>query len=309
VIGRRVMWWIMATAVAGLLAGCGSGAERSSGVQGAAAPEAKVPAPAQGGAGQDGSGQVKQQDGPGPVAADSGQRAQVSQPGVDRKLVRTASLELAAPNVVEIAGRARDIAVRLGGFAGQEEVKGDSAMITLHIPSNEFDRALGELSGLVPAENLKSRNTTAEDVTEQVVDLDSRIATQRASVDRVRALLARAGTVNEIVQIESEVTRREADLESLEKRREALSGQVALSRVTVRVARDGVAPPPPATDDGFLAGLAAGWDAFVGALRVLLLVLGALLPFLIVIGVPGVIALRWWRRRRTAAVTPAGQQA
>jgi hypothetical protein len=240
------------------------------------------------------------------------QEPQISRPGLDRKLVRTATMELVAPNVVEVTNRARDVAVRLGGFAGSEDVRGDNASLTLHIPSNDFDKALGELSGLVPPEGVRSRTQTAEDVTEQLVDVESRIATQRVSVDRVTALLGRAQTVAEIVQIEGEVTRRQADLESLEKRREALSGQVALSTVTVRVTKSGqLAGPPPAAEDsgGFLAGLAGGWHAFLTAGGWLLRVVGALLPFLIALGIPAFYAWRWrTRRRRSAPLAPAVQQ-
>lgn len=303
--GRRMLALVGLLLSAGVLAGCTSDSSPASSTVGqaadneAAAPAAPgQPAPAEGG----GSGGVDQpgKDGAPPA------RQEVSQPGVDRRLIRTASLELESPEVIDVANRARDIAVNLGGFAGQEEVRGDSAAITLHVPSDRFDQALGQLSGLVPAERIKSRNTTAEDVTEQLVDVESRIITQRASVDRVRALLARAQSVDEIVRIEGEVTRREADLESLERRRAALTGQVALSRVTVRVTR-GEAPPPAAEEDdpgGFLAGLAGGWRAFVDTGGAVLRVLGAVLPFLVVLGVPGVYALRWWRRRRVAQAGP-----
>lgn len=233
----------------------------------------------------------------------------VEQPGVDRKLVRTATLALSAESVGEVVDDARAIAAAEGGYAGREEVQEEFAELTLHIPSDRFDGALGELSELG---EVLSREQTAQDVTEQVVDLESRVATQRASVDRVRALLARAGTVEEIVRIEQEVTAREAELESLSQRRQALAGQVAMSTVTIKVARDDVAPPPaPVAEEssGFLAGLSDGWNAFLGAGGATLQVLGAVLPFLLVLAVPGVPALRWWRRRRTAApVTPAVQQ-
>ncbi|HEV2779191.1 MAG TPA: DUF4349 domain-containing protein [Actinophytocola sp.] len=291
----------------GLAAACGGAAEQSGAGPmmskgdggGSGGAPAAIPAPNQATSGGTSPSDGKQQQ--------PAQQQQVGQPGVDRKLVRTATLELAADNVVEVANKARTIATDLDGFAGQEEVKGDAATITLHIPSNAFDEALGRLSTLVPAENVLSRSQTAEDVTEQLVDLDSRIATQRASVDRVNALLARAASVSEIVQIESEVTRRVADLESLQKRREALSGQVALSKVTVRVSK-GDAPPPAAEDDdgGFLAGLVGGWHAFLAAGGFLLRVIGALLPFAIVLGIPAAFALRaWLRRRKPASVAPA----
>lgn len=304
-IGRRMLGMLLAAGIAtAVVAGCSgtqSGTTNNEGLAaapvggqgngGAPAAAPQEPRPAQGGDAEKDA---------------AGRQQQVSQPGLDRKLIRTANLELATPNVVEVIDKARGIAVKFDGFAGQEEVRGDNAMLTLHIPSNQFDRALAEISGLVPPEGVRSRSQTAEDVTEQLVDVESRIATQRASVDRVRALLARAQNTNEIVQIESEVTRREADLESLEKRREALAGQVALSKVTVRVSKAGQpAPPPPAQDDssGFVAGLVGGWHAFLTAGGVLLRVVGALLPFLIALGIPGFYAWRWWWRRRR--LTPA----
>jgi hypothetical protein len=230
------------------------------------------------------------------------------QPAIaDRKLIRTANLELAAANVVDVTNRARDIAVTFGGFAGQEDVRGDEASITLHVPAAQFDRALGQLSGLVAIDKVRSRSENAQDVTEQLVDTDSRITTQRASVERVRGLLAKAQSVAEIVQIESELTKRESDLESLEKTHESLSGQVALAQVTVKVTKD-VRPPPAVQQQdsgGFLAGLAGGWRAFLATGGVLLRVLGALLPFLVVLGIPGVIWARRWLRRRRAIAQPA----
>ncbi len=223
----------------------------------------------------------------------------VSQPGVDRKLVRTATIELAAADVGETVNDARDIAATEGGYAGSEDVSEQSASLTLLIPSDRFDSALDELSALG---KVISRKQTAEDVTEQVVDLESRIATQRASVNRVRELLARATTVDEIVRIEQEVTTREADLESLEQRRQALAGQVAMSTVTIEVSKTAAAAPVAQDEpDGLLAGLSDGWGAFLDFGAGTLRVIGAMLPFLLVLAVPAVPALRWWRRRRTPA--------
>jgi len=286
--GRRTAGLLITAGLGlALLAGCSSG---DSGARSASAPAFDKAAPEAAGGG--GAAQQPQQQ----------QQQQVSQPGVDRKLIRTASLELEAPDVVDVTNKARGIAGELGGFAGKEDVRGDSATLTLHIPSNQFDRALERLSAIVP-NGVQARSQTAEDVTEQLVDVESRIATQRASVQRVRDLLAKAQTVNEIVQIESEVTRREADLESLEKRRESLAGQVALSTVTLKVNK-GTPAPAPAPDErnDLLAGLIGGWNAFLAAGGVFLRVAGALLPFLIVLGPLGYLGLRWWRRQLAPAV-------
>lgn len=281
---------------AGVLAGCTGSAERSAtsaGAQGNAV--AVPPQPAQGGGAKADAAAPPQQ---------TPQQQPVNQPGVDRKLIRTATLELVSPDVVQVAAKVRDIAVDLGGFSGQEDVRADTATITVQVPSTRFDEAMKRLSELVPREDVRAQSTSAEDVTEQLVDLDSRIATQRASVARVRALMDRAQTVNEVVQIESEVSRREADLESLEKRREALSGQVALSKVTVRISKGAAAATPPRDDSSIAAGLAGGWHAFLTAGGVVLRVLATLLPFLVVFGVPGWFLVRWWLRRRRPAPVP-----
>jgi hypothetical protein len=63
------------------------------------------------------------------------------------------------------------------------------------------------------------------------------------------------------------------------------------------------APVPAAEDTGFLAGLRAGWSAFTGALVVGLTVIGAVLPFLVVLGAIGLLVW-WWRRRRTTPAEP-----
>jgi len=230
-------------------------------------------------------------------------KQEITQPGVDRTLVRTATIDLAATDVGAAVNHARDITAAKGGYAGREEVREESATLTLHIPSDRFDQALDELSELG---EVISRNQSAEDVTEQVVDLDSRLATQRLSVDRVRALLAKATTVDEIVRIEQEVTVREAELESLDQRRQALAGQVAMSTVTISVSKsDAVSTRQRDESGGFLAGLSDGWDAFLTAGAVTLRVLGAVLPFLLVLAIPAVLVIRWRRRRTTA---PAVQQ-
>jgi hypothetical protein len=231
-------------------------------------------------------------------AADQDKKA-VTQPGVDRMLVRTATVELSSADPTRTVDRARDVAASQGGYTGSEDVQQRTATVTLHIPSDRFDRALNALSALG---KVISRQQSADDVTEQVVDLDSRITTQRASVDRIRALLAKAGTVDEIVSIEAQLTSREADLESLQQRSQALAGQVAMSTVTIRVSKTN-APPPPAPQEeqgGFLTGLSDGWHAFLGAGAATLRVVGAVLPFVLVLAIPGVPAYRWWRRRRAA---------
>jgi hypothetical protein len=85
-----------------------------------------------------------------------------------------------------------------------------------------------------------------------------------------------------------------------------------MSTVSLKVGKTAAPPPRQEEASGFLAGLSAGWGAFLDAGAVTLRIVGALLPFLLLLGVPAVLALRWWRRRRTTPTTattaPAAQQ-
>jgi len=147
----------------------------------------------------------------------------------------------------------------------------------------------------------RSRSISTDDVTATVVDLDARIKTQQASVDRMRDLLAKAQSITDVATVEAELSKREADLESMQAKQRNLADLTALSTITVTLlGKDAVSPKPPAT--GFVGGLRHGWHAFLAAIDGLLTVLGALLPFLVVLGVPLLVWLRLRRRRR--AVPP-----
>jgi hypothetical protein len=244
--------------------------------------------------GGSGSGVAKQEAG---KPAQQGQQANA--PVQERKLVQTARLEMLVKDPFEAISRARAVATGTGGFTGQEDSSGDRATITLQIPADRFDSAIEQL---VQLGKPTTQHKQATDVTEQVVDLDARLATQRASVDRMRLLLGKAQSIGEIAQIESELTKRESELESLQGRRDALGTKVALSTVTLQVTRESAPPAPVEADGGFIDGLDDGWTAFGSFWTVTTTVFGALLPFLVVLAIPVGLIFHFRRRRRKSTV-------
>ncbi len=294
-----------------LLAALATAGCTSSGSSGSSADYA-VPAPAQERAEGSSGGAEREAAAPTQAAPPADAKAaQVSQPGVDRKLIRTASLSLTVPLVSDTVFDARAIVSGAGGYTGSQQVERTRATMTLHVPSDQLDRVVDELSKLG---EVVASTQAAEDVTEQLVDVESRVKTQRASLDRVRALLAKAVDIDEVVRIEAEVTRREADLESLLKRRESLSGQVAVSTVTLTLRQDSDAPAPPVVDDeGLGAAFKDGWSAFTGFVGSVAEAVARMLPFLVVLGFAAVIAwVRWLRparvRRRGGGVAELPQE-
>ena len=214
-----------------------------------------------------------------------------------RSVVRTAELDVRVDDVRRAADRAEDLVVAAGGEVATEKldirVEQPTAELLLLVPPARLGATLDALAGLGQQQQ---RRLGREDVTDQVVDLDSRLRTQRSSVARVRDLLARASSLSDVVRLEAELSKRQADLESLQARLRALSGAVAQSRVTLRLTT--ATETAVAADIGFTSGLNGGWSAFLASARVLAATAGALLPFLPFLAVAGWVA--WRRRARTA---------
>jgi hypothetical protein len=227
-----------------------------------------------------------------------------------RSIIYTGTITVRVTKVDEAALRASAAATGAGGFVGGDERTSTSsranAKLVLRVPADKFTDVLNTLHDLGKEE---SRSVSTQDVTEQVADVDARIANAQASVERVRALMARAQTIGEITSLESELSRREGDLESLKARKRKLDDLTALSTITlVLLGPDEPSAPAKKADTGFLAGLKGGWSAFLASMEVLLTIIGALVPWLVALGIP--LTLVWWlvrrsRRNRPVQLVPA----
>lgn len=226
-----------------------------------------------------------------------------------RSVIYTGSITVRVDDVDAAAARATSIATAAGGFVGGDRrssnTKDAEARLELRVPAERFMKVVDDLAALGRPEH---REISAEDVTEQVVDLDARIATQQARVNSGRRLLAEAKNLSDLIALENELAKREADLASLEAKKRRLADLTALSTITAVLLGPQAKSPEDEPQTGFLAGLRGGWKAFVASVQILLTVLGALLPFLVVLGVPvaAIVLVRRGRRGRkaVAAVSP-----
>ncbi|MPY79233.1 MAG: DUF4349 domain-containing protein [Actinophytocola sp.] len=284
---------LAAGVVAALVAGC-SGGDSVGGFGGQGSMERSAD-------GEAASGMADTAAGPAPPQA--GPKLSTAQL-TDRKLARSARMTLRIGDVDRATAEARQIATDAGGYVASERSGQKLAALTLSVPSEELDVVLDKLADLGER---KSRYITVEDVTDQVVDVDSRVASQRESVRRVRELLDKAKSISDLVAIEGELAQREAELESLLARQDALRGRVDMAPVSLTLREK----PAEETDDGgFLGGLASGWGAFTALLAGTAVALGAALPFVVLVGVlagVGLVLRRWRKHARSGSVTaPSG---
>ncbi|MBL3671342.1 DUF4349 domain-containing protein [Streptomyces sp. M2CJ-2] len=286
---------LLAAALA--LTGCGasdtdSDAASAAG-QKAAAPQADAPAGTEEAAGEAAKGGA-----PGGSSAD-GSRA--TAPPSNRSgtahIIRTASLTVQVEDAPKALDEARTATENAGGYVGDETTRRDGkgherTRVVLRVPVEKYDAVLTELEG---AGKLVERRAKAEDVTDQVVDVESRIKTQRASVVRIRELMDRATRLSDVVTLEGELSTRQADLEALLARRESLKDRTSLATITLTLSETPVERPAKDDDPGFLDALAGGWGAFVTMLRWIAVALGAVLPFA---AVAALLALLWLKAVR-----------
>ncbi len=281
------------------------------------APGADASAP---GAASDGQ-QLADPSASGGTVAGSGSSAKGSSPASPAdiaaadKLVRTASLQVQVDDVEARAAQARQIAVAAGGMVvsenssavpasdGSIDKQGSRSSLTLAVPSDTLDRVVDDLGKLGTT---VQRASSARDVTSTYVDTSSRIATMKAGLDQLRALLGKATDLNQIVSLETEISRRQADLDSLQAQLNALDKKVAMSTITATLVTAANVVVPEEAGTGFLGGLKAGWKAFLGAGSGLLTVVGAILPFVVLLGLLAAPVIWWWRRRGTARQPQTG---
>ncbi|MER6569918.1 DUF4349 domain-containing protein [Streptomyces sp. NPDC001093] len=218
----------------------------------------------------------------GPGTADSAGPAAPRTPRLTQNaIIRTASLTLRVKDVPTALDRARATAEDAGGYVGKESTSRDAdgqehTRVVLRVPGAKYDEVLAGLQG---AGRLISRTAQAEDATDQVVDVGSRVRSQRASVDRIRTLMARATKLSDVVSLEGELSSRQADLEALLARQASLKDRTSLATITLSLSGT---PAKKAAGDGspgVVDALSGGWRVFVTMVRWIVLALGAALPF------------------------------
>ncbi|MET4782388.1 DUF4349 domain-containing protein [Glaciihabitans sp. UYNi722] len=249
----------------------------------------------------------------GPSKVDTAEGAASTAQNADsRQVITTGSVTITVDRPAAAADEAVTIVENAGGRVdGRTEkapVDGDrgSAQLTVRIPSAKLTTTLDALKKVGTVEDL---SISKQDVTAHAKDLAARITALHASVDRLVDLMSKAATTADLITIESALSDRQANLESLESEKRSIDDQVDLSTITLTLGSTATAPAH--LPDTFLSGLLTGWNSFVAFFSGLIVVLGVLLPWLALLGVIAIVLLLVLRRnrRKSAELTAAGPTA
>jgi len=314
-----IVGFLLASVVLGggiFLAGCSAGSSSSSASSGTSV---SLGLPAKAGSGPSAA--------PAPTSGTAGRAASASDnappqngTGTTARLasasdvIYTAQLIVRASSVSSAAAKAAQIAESAGGYVSNETTSANpahpseaTASVQLKIPVAAYQAALGQLAGGLGTQ--LSLQQQAQDVTEQVADVNSQVTSDQAAIVQLRALLARAGSVGDLLSVQNQINAEESSLESMQAQQRALDHEVTYATLTLTI----LGPQAkalvhhPNTPPSLASGLSAGWRAFRVAVSWALALLGALAPFAAVAALAVYVIYRgrrWAIRRR-----PAGQPA
>ncbi|MCU1481738.1 MAG: hypothetical protein JWQ19_2524 [Subtercola sp.] len=277
---KRKSLVIIGVAAVLLLSGCsaGSSSNSSSGSQGSGAV-----GPAQAPAGV-ADGGVSGAAGTGSAAADA------LLP--DTQVVTTGSLALLAGDPSAVADQAVALVETAGGHVDNRTQQSASdgndarADLVLRVPSANVSSTIESLKKLATVESV---SISASDVTTQVQDVDARIVALQTSVNRLLDLMSKATNTTDLIALESTLSSRQADLDSLVAQKASITDQVQYSSLTVGISSTPAAATVAPSD--FWSGLGIGWTSVVAALSGALVALGVALPWLVIVGVIALIVI------------------
>lgn len=276
------------------LAGCTSGSSSDS-APAAQAPAVEEVAP-EGGA-------VAGRE-PGAAAADS---AGAGSAVVGRAVITTVETTVEVPDVPAATLKVISATSAAKGYVESQysaasDPENPTSMLTVRVPGQLLEQFIATVSDLG---TVVSAQRSATDVTAEVADIDARLANAKAGVARLRTLMAKAKKIEDIVAIESALSSRQAEAESLAAQQRALAEQTSLATVTVNLT-----PEQESAPTGFLGGLADGWDAFTTTVSGMARLAGMLLPFaLVVAAIVGIVLVAVRRRPGGHAAAVPAQQA
>jgi len=225
----------------------------------------------------------------------------------ERMVVRTASLDLIVPDTEKALADIQAMVRELGGYVVSVEAyqyqEGRQATVTFRIPAETLDTALDRLRAM--ATTVRRESVSGQDVTDQYVDLQSRLRHLEAKEKQLLEFLDRAEDTEAVLAVYEQLSATQAEIEQVKGRMQYLENQAALATVTVSLTPDVMAQPLetggwnlPATVRSAVEALLNVLEFFVKALIYIVIVV---LPALILLALPVVamfLLVRWLVRRR-----------
>jgi hypothetical protein len=216
----------------------------------------------------------------------------------ERMIIRTGDIDLVVEDVTQAVEDITWMALSYGGYVVSSYVRGEEeemrGWITFRVPDEDFETALAELRDM--AVSVESESTQSQDVTEDYIDLQARLANAEATEQQYLALLEKAEEIDDILDIYNYLSRIREDIEQLKGQIQYLEQTTSTSLISVSLE-----PEEAVVGDGWsvLGVLKAAARGLVTAGKVLGTIAIWLLIFIPIWGT--VLGILLWRRHKKRA--------
>lgn len=178
-----------------------------------------------------------------PVASPAQASGQVARNLAPRipSIIRTATLRVVAKDFNPVRAAVEGIVAQAGGFIDQMTVTGDNSNArelrgTVRVPG---DRMAATLARLRELGQVLEDTQGSEDVTDQMVDLDARLASARATEQRLTEILRnRTGRLSDVLEVEREIARVRLDIERLDAEKTNMGRRVTYATIGISIAEE-----------------------------------------------------------------------
>ncbi len=166
--------------------------------------------------------------------------------------------------------------------------------LKIRVPVNSYEKFISDIES--GNGKILFKEIDARDVTEQFVDIETRLINKRSYLDRYRELVKQAKTIKEVLDVEEHIRVLEEEIESAEGRLRHLSDQVSYSSLDLTLSKELEYKYNPGRRDSFFErlkeSLSGGWNGFIDFILIII----AIWPFWILIGI---LIFLWMKRRKS----------
>jgi len=209
-----------------------------------------------------------------------------------RKVITEGTLEFATSNVAATRQRIVQAMEKSEAYtSSDQEYKSPgrlSVTMVIRVPSKNFNTLLSEI--IKGVEHFDQKRIEVKDVTEEFLDIQARLKTMKEMEERYLHLLQETNTVMEILEIEKQIGRLRADIESIEGRLKYLENRIDYSTLTTTFYQK--VPLKTEFSQKFRIGFRNGWDNLVW----FFVFLTHIWPFILIIG-GSILAYKIWKKR------------
>lgn len=240
------------------------------------------------------------------VSLNQADESQSMAEAMNRKILRNADLTLEVSDASTAQHKITSISESLGGFVVTSESKqrqsGDSGKqelevnVVVRIPAPQFGSALDQIRAL--GSRVIQEKTTGQDVTEEFIDLEARMKTQKALELQFLEIMKQANKVTDALEVQRQVAEVRTEIEKLEGRKRFLENRASLSTITVSMQTPAaIAVSTSGFGRNIKEAVADSVSVASGLVLFLIRLVIVMIPILVLILLPGGLLARYFLRR------------